>query len=62
MHSTAILFMVLTSSEAMVPPVSSTKICFEIVSGPRDDHDGRCDQCPYAQEYAERQDDDAEPL
>lgn len=46
----------------MVPPVSPAEIRFEIVSGARDDHDGRRDQCPYAQEHAERQDDDAEPL
>lgn len=53
---------VLTSGEAVVPPVSSAEIRFEIVGGPRDDHNGRCHQCPYAQEHAERQDDNAKPL
>lgn len=52
----------LTRSETVVPPVSSAEISFEIVGGPRDDHYGRRYQCPYAQEHAERQDDDAQTL
>lgn len=54
--------MKLTSSETVVPPVSPAEIRLEIVGGPADDDDGRRDQCPYAQEHAERQDDDAETL
>jgi len=52
----------LTSSETVVPPVSSAEIRLEIVGGSRDDDDGRRDQGPDAQEHTERQDDDAEAL
>jgi len=45
---TAILSTVLTSGKTVVPPVSSAEIRFEIVGSSCDDHDGRCDQCPYA--------------
>lgn len=52
----------LTCSETVVPPVGLAEIRLEIVGGPRDDHDRRCDQGPDAEEHAEHQDDDAEPF
>lgn len=54
-HSGVILRVAtLTGSETVVPPVSPAEIRLEIVGGARDDDDGRRDQCPYAQEHAER--------